>query len=149
MLGPTEETELRILERIVEVCHLETPGRATYLTRPSHSYKPRYVDHNYVVVRGRSFQEIYARLCWSTDVSHLLRGLARRYVTSDGYLLRRVDGNYNLVASHNPNHDVARKVVDYGTDRVKGRPYIAVHVGFLRERLPHLLSESIHELMTW
>ena len=114
------------------------------------------VDYNYVVLTMQSESDIHAYLAASmgdvciaaSEISHILREYSKQFLLSDGYVLRVVNGRRRLVASGDPEQVIQRKIVDRGKDARTGYASIAIHVGFLRQKLSHLLEDALIEDLT-
>ena len=117
---------------------------------PSASY---VVDYNYVTMTQKSRDDIHSLLvnsmgdvCISqNEISKILSDLSKSYIQCDGYVMQERQGVRRLVKSPNPRHTYSRKIVDYGKNARNGSPCVAISVAFLKQKLSHLLPDSLVE----
>lgn len=114
-------------------------------------------DYTYVKYTMKSKAEIYSLIVatmpdvciTASEVSYMLREMEKMYITSDSYKKEKgSDGQWRLVASGNPENIKRRKVVDKGKDARTGLDTIAINVGFLKQKLSHLLPDSLIQDLT-
>jgi hypothetical protein len=112
------------------------------------------VDYNYISVTSKSHADIHnllsnslGELCVApNDIAKVLRDLGRTYIQTPGYKMGvNADGDPKLVRSDNPAHCIPRRIVAYGGSAVNGLPTIAISVAFLKQKLPHLLPDTMIE----
>jgi hypothetical protein len=118
---------------------------------------PLEIDYNYISVSAKSHPDIHNLLSNSlgdlcvapNDIAKVLRDLGRTYIQTPGYMMsKNGDGDPRLVKSDNADHCIPRRIVDYGGSQVDGLPSIAISVAFLKQKLPHLLPDSMIEDLT-
>lgn len=108
-------------------------------------------DYNYVVVGAKSYTDLLNVLSLSmgehavapNDINKLLRDFSRSLMTCDGYALEKRGETTRLVRT--PGQNKPRKLVDFGRDALTKQPTIALNVAFLKQKLPHLLTDDLIE----
>lgn len=155
--------EQSFLHRAQEDCEATTAlqnydrRKKAYVSGGDAGNHDNYVlDYNYITMTMKSLPDIYSfiavtmgNVCIApSEISHILRELSKLYLLSDGYVMEVVDGKRRLVASGDPEQKKQRKIVDYGKDAKSGQPTIALHVGFVKQKLSHLLSDELIEDLT-
>ena len=112
------------------------------------------IDYNYIVVTGKTNEEIYKKLQDSAgplrvstaEIDRLVSGLVGQKIECDAYEMEEKSpftGARRLVRSKDPNRRRARKVADKGKDPATDLHAIAFSVAFLKDHLPHKLLDNI------
>lgn len=122
-------------------------------SRPQQPDEEWDVDYNYIVLSGKSYDEIYKKLQDTTgalrvstpEIDRLLRTLSGNKIECDAYEMGKhpVTGKPRLVRSKDATRRLKRKAVDMGKDPATDLYAIALSVAFLKEKLPHKLHDAI------
>lgn len=154
--------KMKVLEYITtEMCNLHKLRGSDFLKRPKSELvdgggDALVTDYNYIILSGGSYSSIYCQIATGSsnlsltpiEVSKILKALERLWIFTPSYEARMsVDLSIieRLVKSSDESHYLNRRVVDFNTDPTTGLCSIAISVAYLKQELPHLLSDEIIE----